>query len=196
VNGGVSASADIIEYVSLLIEDESSTLGIKRMSIDTAEDGLSAALEESTKSPVLLIQFYEWKTDVPAIGTGLLHYDLRAKVIDQAGEVIAQKNATGKDPMINPDPDSVASGVTGRWYQKVKGDALGKVLLSPDIINAINGLSSTQSKTNAPAISQDDEPAVPEAETPRNSCTTEQFLSMKNAGLNDAQILAACETSN
>ncbi|ASJ72647.1 hypothetical protein [Granulosicoccus antarcticus] len=150
-SGPVSASNDIIEYVSLLIEDESSIFGIKRKSIGIDEDGLSVALDESTRSPVLFIQFYEWKTDTPAVGTGLLHYDLRAKVIDQAGQIVAQEDVKGTNSIINPDPGSGAKRKTGRWYQKAKGDALGKILLNPAIFNAINLLSSEQLETNTPA---------------------------------------------
>ena len=185
IYGAVTATNDILAYIHLLINNETGVYRIQKKKIGVNVDGVKSALEIRGNKALLFIQAREWKTDMPTVGTGLMWYDLRAVVFDNQGNVLAKKNVKSRDEIVNPDPNSDSTEKTGRWYQKAKADALGKILLDSKIISAINiatsNISSSILNTNNANANA------------KSKCSTEQILGMKNSNMSDKQITAACK---
>jgi hypothetical protein len=201
-NGGISAAQDIADLVSLLLSNENGTNVGKRV-IDISLDGLATAKKMTDSERVLLLLVYEWKTDVPAIGTGKILYDIHTSIINPDGEIIMEKRITGKDEMISSEGKKSARD--GRFFQKARADVIGKILLDPELIQSINGHeivnhtspNSISSEIQTQPSGLDDGSVVnskPKKKLTqhKSSCTTKQILTMNASGMSDAQIQAAC----
>ena len=121
----------------------------------------------------LIFSFHEWKTDTYI--TDSLHYDVSLSVYDSRGNKLAsaqQKGADGLGDDQRPERKNLAAANI---------DIIGGLLNAPQVKAAIT--------KGTPEIAVKE--ATPESKQ-QNECSVEQILAMKNTGLSDDQISAAC----
>ena len=202
-NGSVSTSNDVLNYIYLLLENPTSSFAVKRHEVPLKDDSTQVISSLTGQQPVIFVDIDEWKTDTPSLGTPSFMYDLTAYLYDSEGNLIMQKSTKGNVPVENPDPEKGSSRITGRWYQKVKGDALGEIFLDPQFIENVNAATSngtvTTSKSEAPKKPKPRANVTKKSAKPSasksisGSCSVEQILKMKEMDMTDSQIRAACK---
>lgn len=128
---------------------------------------------------VLVFDVAEWKTD--ASFTASIHYNVTLSVYGESGQKLATVNRKGVD-QIGP---KVAPG--RRSLAEVNVDIIGGLLGSPEIKRAVLNNEPVVVKTKT--VLDDDK--TPSAQ--KDTCTVQQILSMKETGMTDGQVEAACQ---
>ena len=102
-----------------------------------------------------------------------VEWDLSVRVFDAAGEVVASDRSQGKETMEAAVRGSIraAKMQTPPFFYRLVHEL---VILNPRIWPALSGAASAE---------------------PAPKCTVEQILKMKDAGLTDEQVRAACGTT-
>ena len=138
-----------------------------------ADDFVKENSKEGMK--ILVFSLHEWKTDLHF--TGSIHYDVSLAVYDSIGNQIASTRQEGHDPM-GPN-----ERVGRRNLGEANVDIIGGLLKAPKIQAAILSdetvLSAEKKVESKPQLNE--------------KCSVKQVLKMKDAGLSDNQIEAACE---
>ncbi|MCK5359017.1 MAG: hypothetical protein KAJ95_00230 [Gammaproteobacteria bacterium] len=124
---------------------------------------------------ILIFTMREWKTDVHF--TASIHYDVTLSVYDSTGNKLAETQQQGSDPI----------GPNERQGRKNLPDAnidiIGSLLKTPKIQAAI-----LSDETAVPAEKVATKPAKQQ-----DKCSVKQILTMKESGLSDSQVQAACK---
>ena len=138
---------------------------------------VDAFVKENSKTgrKILVFSIYEWKTDV--YFTSSIHYNVLLTVYDSNGIKLVDARRQGSDAL---GPNERA----GRKNLTVANiDIIGGLLKTPEIQAAL-----LRGDVAAPVEKK--VTAIPEKE---EKCSVQQVLKMKDAGLSDNQIQAACE---
>ena len=132
------------------------------------QDGAVKALQATGAERLILIEIRDWWTDT-LIHTDL-HYDLGLTVFNSQGQELGASSVTGHDEL-------------GRRQRPERRD----------VPTATNDVFSTLFATGTvtSSFAADAQPAVKKA-----SCSVDQILKMKEAGLAQEQIESACGASN
>lgn len=121
----------------------------------------------------LVFSFHEWKTDIYM--TASLHYNVSLSVYDSKGNKLASARQKGADELGDDQRPERKNLATANI------DIIGSLLNAPQVKTAITkGTPETAVKKATPETKQQDE------------CSVGQILTMKNSGLSDAKISAAC----
>lgn len=140
---------------------------------------------------VLLFSIHEWKTD--ASFTASLYYDIDLTVYNDDGREMATSRQAGHDAVGANQPPG------RRNLAEVNVDILGGLMKMPVIKSAISNenIEASTVKTSYTAPKQKIEaPADKISNTMQkhnDKCSVQQVLSMKEAGLSDNQVKAACK---
>lgn len=133
-------------------------------------------VKENSKEGLKLLVFSirEWKTDIHF--TRSIHYEVTLTVYDSKGNKLASAHQKGHNPM--GDDEQVGR----RNLAEANVDIIGRLLKAPMVQAAI---LSDEITPNADKTVNSDPPS-------KDSCSVHQILKMKDAGLSDVQIKAAC----
>ena len=166
------------------------TRTLERDGIDVNQILLSSEMSEkeavmklaSEGRKSLMLMLNDWKTHV--YFNPILEYDLKLFAISETGKIISDINKRGTIAFgSNQNTKNLAEAVKNIYYDLFNNPKIKTALLTgtghemPQVSNEVN----------------QDEQLPEKIPTAKPSCTVEQILKMKEMGMSDSQIKAACE---
>lgn len=148
----------------------------------------------------MLFSIREWKTDVHF--TASLHYDVKLEIVDKSGKVRATSTQKGVDALRKEQRLERLNLATAFK------DIISELISEPDVLVAISSVDKEYEAKISGEPLQSLEPEVGkvknepvktvitkkvEEEKSDGKCTVDQILKMKEIGMIDSQIKAACE---
>ncbi len=162
---GQTFALDLAQHVTRSLEAGGTPAQTIAASPSGGRQGAVQALQASGAERLVLIEIRDWWKD-SLIRTDL-HYDLQLSVLDAQGQVLGWSTVTGEDTLGKDNrPER-------RNLEVATSDILATLFAAKPVLAAF---SPDAAPTAAPAA----------------GCTVEQILKMKDAGLTQQQIEAAC----
>lgn len=131
----------------------------------------------------LIFTFNEWKTDM--YGRMTFHYDVTLTVYDDKGNKLASSNEKGSKGLKNDGEFGENPAVV---LVNASNNVLSNLINSPQIITVFTPTAVLSDEIDVPT-----EKTVQSKPQSDEKCTVQQVLKMKDAGLSDNQIEAACQ---
>lgn len=163
---GQPLAADLAQMIADGFRKKGTDVLIVKLSPFGAEEKAVDALLASKRDRVLFFNIYDWNADTYSQTT--LHYDVELRVLDVNGRKLADSRVTGEDeltPKQRPERRTVTAATS---------DILRSLVTARSVVAAMNGRASGVAA---------------------EKCTVEQILRMQESGLSQAQIEAACGSS-
>lgn len=159
---------DLSDLVNRALKLGGTPVQVVKASPFNHREGAIKALQSTGAERLILVEIRDWWTDT-LIHTDL-HYDLGLTVFNSQGQELGSTSATGHDEL-------------GRRQRPERRDV-------PTATNDVFSTLFSAGPVTA-SFAADAQPAIKKA-----SCSVEQILKMKDAGLTQEQIEAACGVSN
>jgi hypothetical protein len=173
--------------VSTMKQDNVNVTQVK-IPISASPSEILSLLRASGASKFILIKLKEWKTDDYAGTT--FHHDISFSVLNKDGNIEVTRSSSSVEKLgKNPKRKNLVAAIS---------DIFGFMVNDPEVIASLNNSNVKTAfqgrKQNAGAITKPSVSNVEQnkSEISKSKCNVEQILKMKDMGMNNSQISAAC----
>lgn len=153
---------DFAELIARALRENQREVKVVHVSPFKRESAVIDALVASEAERLLLFKVVEWDADTYSETT--LHYDIELSVLDRRGERLTSSSVKGEDEL------KARGRAERRDVAVATADIIQTLLTEKPVIAALSNEAETASKT----------------------CTVDQILKMRESGLSQSQIEAAC----